>query len=315
MKWAARRAGMAPDGWVGLAVVIDGPGYLPNLAGCDALLASSGMENIYPINGVELCAETFGDAGDPAVLLIHGASASMLWWPEALCSQLAARGRYVIRYDQRDTGRSTSYPPGKPGYSMRDLAADAVGLLDSLGIDQAHVVAQSMSGGIGLVLAVDNPTKVSSVTFVSTSTGADDLPPPSADMPRLASPDFTDQAAVEEYVVRSMAAESGAYFDEESARDLVRRDMARARDFEASLTNHYAMDFDGPVHGGFGDLSMPVLVIHGDLDPLLPLAHGEAIRDAVPGASLVVLKGAGHGVPEALWDEFVDAVVEHTGRR
>jgi pimeloyl-ACP methyl ester carboxylesterase len=132
-------------------------------------------------------------------------------------------------------------------------------------------------------------------------------------MPRLASPDFTDPAAVEEYVVRSMAAEAGAYFDEESARDLVRRDIARARDFEASLTNHFAMEFDGPVHGSFGDLSMPVLVVHGDLDPLLPLPHGVAIRDAVPGSTLVVLKGAGHGVPEELSDEFVDAVAEHTG--
>ncbi|TCO20494.1 pimeloyl-ACP methyl ester carboxylesterase [Kribbella steppae] len=271
------------------------------------------METIYPVNGVELCAETFGDPADPAVLLIHGASASMLWWPESLCSQLAGRGRYVIRYDQRDTGRSTSYPPGRPGYSMRDLAADAVGLLDALGIDRAYVVAQSMSGGVGLILGVDNPTRVASVTFVSTSTGADDLPPPSADMPRFGPPDFTDRAALEEYVVQSAGAEMGGLFDVESTRDLVRRDIARARDFEASLTNHYAMDFDGPVHGGFGDLSMPVLVIHGELDPLLPLEHGEAVRDAVPGASLVVLKGAGHGVPEALWDEFVDAVVQHTG--
>jgi pimeloyl-ACP methyl ester carboxylesterase len=271
------------------------------------------MENLYPVNGVELCAETFGDPGDPAVLLIHGASASMLWWPEGLCSKLADHGRYVIRYDQRDTGRSTSYPVGRPGYSMRDLAADAVGLLDALGIDRAHVVGVSMFGGLALALGVDNPTRVASVTFVSTSTGADDLPPPSADMPRFDPPDFTDRAALEEYVVQMAAAEMGAQADVEAMRDLVRRDITRARDFEASLTNHYAMNVDAPVHGGFGDLSMPVLVIHGDRDPLLPLAHGEAVHDAVPGSSFVVLKGAGHGVPEASWDDFVDAVVQHTG--
>jgi pimeloyl-ACP methyl ester carboxylesterase len=273
------------------------------------------METIYPVNGVELCAETFGDPADPAVLLIHGASASMLWWPEPLCTQLAGRGRYVIRYDQRDTGRSTSYPHGKPGYSMRDLAADAVGLLDALGVDRSHVVALSMSGGVALVLGVDHPARVASVTFGSTTTDGDDLPPPSADMPRFEQPDFADRAAVEEYVVRSAAAEMGAGVDLDSLRDLVRRDIARARDFEASMTNPFAMDFDGPVHGGFGDLSMPVLVIHGELDPLLPLAHGEAVRDAVPGSSLVVLKGAGHGLSEASWDEFVDAVVQHTGDR
>ena len=269
-------------------------------------------EKLYPVNGVELCAETFGDPADPAVLLVHGASASMLWWEGGLCERLAGSGRYVIRYDQRDTGRSTSYPPGKPGYAMSDLAADAVGLLDALGIDRAHVVGMSMFGGLALMLGVDYPDRVLSVTFVSTSTGADDLPPPSATIPRLERPDFTDQAAVEEYVVRSIEAEAGRYFDEDAARDLVRRDMARARDFEASLTNHYAMEFDGPRNGGFGDLSMPVLVIHGDLDPLLPLAHGEAIRDAVPGSSLTVLKGAGHGVPAAVWDDFVDALVQHT---
>jgi pimeloyl-ACP methyl ester carboxylesterase len=272
-------------------------------------------ETLYPVNGVQLCAETFGDPADPAVLLVHGASASMLWWENGLCERLAGRGRYVIRYDQRDTGRSTSYPPGKPGYSMSDLAADAVGLLDALGIDRAHVVAQSMSGGIALVLGVDYPERVLSVTFVSTTTGADDLPPPSADMPRFDRPDFADRAAVEEYVVRSIEAEAGRYFDEDAARDLVRRDMARAHDFEASLTNHYAMEFDGPRNGGFGDLSMPVLVVHGDLDPLLPLAHGKAIHDAVPGSSLTVLKGAGHGVPAPLWDDFVDALVQHTASR
>lgn len=268
-------------------------------------------EKLYPVNGAEICAETFGDPADPAVLLIHGGSASMLWWESGLCGKLADRGRYVIRYDQRDTGRSTSYPVGRPPYSMRELAADAVGLLDALGIDRAHVVGQSMSGGTALILGVDYPSRVASVTFVSTSTGADDLPPPSSSMPRPERPDFADPAAVEEYVVRSIEAESAGYYDEDAARDLVRRDTARARDFEASLTNHYAMAFDGPVRGGFGELSMPVLVVHGELDPVFPLAHGEAIRAAVPDGRLVVLKGAGHGVPVECWDVFVDALSDH----
>jgi pimeloyl-ACP methyl ester carboxylesterase len=270
-------------------------------------------EKLYPVNDVELCAETFGDPADPAVLLIHGGSASMLWWEDELCLRLAGRGRYVIRYDQRDTGRSTSYPVGEPPYSMRDLAADAVGLLDALGIDRAHVVAQSMSGGTGLVLGVDYPSRVASLTFVSTSTGADDLPPSS--VAHVAPPDFADPASVEEYVVRSIEAEAAGYFDEDAARDLVRRDMARAQDYEASLTNHYAMTFNGPVNGGFGDLSMPVLVVHGSADPVFPLPHGEAIRDAVPDGRLVVVDGAGHGIPPELWDVLVDAVADHTGSR
>ncbi|TCC33086.1 alpha/beta fold hydrolase [Kribbella speibonae] len=269
----------------------------------------------YAVNNVELFAETYGDPANPAVLLIHGAGASMLWWDARLCTELAARGRFVIRYDQRDTGRSTSFPTGEPGYAMSDLATDAAGLLDALRIHRAHVVAQSMSGGTALILGVDHSSRVASLTFVSTSTGDDGLPPPSADMPRLGWPDFADQAAVEEYVVRSIEAEAAGHFDETEARTLVRDDMARARNYEASLTNHFAMTFDGPKNGGFGDLSMPVLVLHGDADPLLPLPHGQSVRDAVPGARLVVLPGMGHGLSAPYWNTFVDEVVEHTEGR
>lgn len=268
------------------------------------------MENFYEVNGIELCAETYGDPADPAVLLIHGATASMLWWDSRLCTELAARGRFVIRYDQRDTGRSTSFPVGAPGYAMSTLAADAVGLLDALAIEKAQVVAQSMSGGIALILGVDHPSRVASLTLVSTSTGDDGLPPPSPDMPRLGTPDFDDPAAVEEYVVRSIEAEAAGHFDETAARTLVRQDMARAKNYEASLTNHFAMTFDGPRNGGFGDLTMPVLVMHGDADPLLPLPHGEAVRDAVPGARLVVMHGMGHGLSAPYWNSFVDEVGE-----
>ncbi|MEU4194247.1 alpha/beta hydrolase [Kribbella sp. NPDC026611] len=266
-------------------------------------------EKLHPVNGIEICARTFGDPADPAVLLIHGGGASMVWWDSRLCDALAARGRYVIRYDQRDTGRSTAFPAGAPGYAMSDLAADAVGLLDALGVDQAHVVAQSMSGGIGLQLGIDHSARVASLTFVSTSTGDEGLPPPSSDMPRLGSPDFNDADAVEEYVVRSIEAEAAGHFDEAAARELVRTDMARARNYEGALTNHFAMEFDGPKGGDFGDLKVPVLVLHGSADPLLPLPHGEAVRNAVPGSRLVVLDGMGHGLSEPYWATFVDELV------
>src|SRR5215468_290993 len=125
-------------------------------------------EQFLAVNGVELCAETFGSPADPAILLIHGACASMLWWEAGLCEQIAARGRFVIRYDNRDTGRSTSYPPGRPGYSLTDLAADALGILDALGIERAHVVCRSMAGGIGLIIGADHPARAASLTFVTT---------------------------------------------------------------------------------------------------------------------------------------------------
>jgi pimeloyl-ACP methyl ester carboxylesterase len=269
----------------------------------------------YEVNGAELWVETFGDPADPAILLIQGAAASMLWWEEDLCSRIAAGERFVIRFDNRDTGRSTVYPPGQPEYSYADVARDAVGILDVLGIDRAHVVAQSMFGGVALLLGVDYRDRVASLTFVSTSTGADDLPPPTGDFD-VPAPDFADPASVIEYVVRSAEREAGGspYFDEQATRRLVEADVARARNPESTFTNHFLLKFDGPEGGGFGDITAPTLVVHGDLDPLLPLAHGEALRDAIPEAELVVLDGAGHGVPRGLWDVFVPALIRHTAR-
>jgi pimeloyl-ACP methyl ester carboxylesterase len=276
----------------------------------------SNGEKLVEINDVELCVETFGDPANPAVLLIDGAAASMLWWDAELCEQIARGDRFVIRYDNRDTGRSTSYPPGRPGYTLTDLARDALGILDALGIQRAHVVCRSMSGGIGLVLGVDHSDRVDSLTFVSTSTGEDGLPPPSKELTgnTPADPDPADPAAVVDFVVASAKAYSGGspYFDDTATRALVEADVARARDYAATLANHYAMTFDGP-SGGFADITAPTLVVHGDQDPLVPLPHGQAVRDAIPGAKLLILEGAGHDLPRPLWEVFVPALIQHTG--
>ncbi|MFD3310270.1 alpha/beta fold hydrolase [Streptomyces sp. NPDC058694] len=271
-------------------------------------------EQLLKTNGAELCVEAFGDPAAPAIVLVAGAAASMLWWDAGLCEQLAARGRFVVRYDHRDTGRSTCYPPGKPGYSFNDLTRDVLGIQDALGIERAHLVCQSMFGGSGLVLGVDHPGRVASLTFVSTSTGADDLPPPSSDLAMPAEPDSSDAAAIVEYVVAGARAFAGGspYFDEAAMRALAERDVARARNYASTLVNHYAVEPSGPAGGGFGDITAPTLVVHGDHDPLLPLPHGEALRDAIPGARLLVLKGAGHDLPRPVWDDFVSALVLHT---
>jgi pimeloyl-ACP methyl ester carboxylesterase len=274
-------------------------------------------ERLLGINGAELCVETFGAPANPAVLLIQGAAASMLWWEAELCQRIAANDRFVIRYDNRDTGRSTCYPPGRPGYSFTDLTEDALGVLDALGIRRAHLVCRSWSGGIGLIAAVDHPDRAASMTFVCTSTGADGLPPPSDDLARHvpSAPDPADPAAVVDYVVATARAYSGGspYFDEAATRTLVERDVARTRNMASMLANHYAIDFDGPAHGGFADITAPTLVVHGDHDPLFPLPHGQALRDAIPGARLLILQGAGHDVPRPVWDLFASALIQHTG--
>ena len=273
-------------------------------------------EKLVEINGVELCVETFGNPANPAILLVDGAAASMLWWDAELCEQIARGDRFVIRYDNRDTGRSTSYPPGRPGYTFTDLAGDALGILDALNVERAHIVCRSMSGGIGLIVGVDHPDRVESLTFVSTSTGEDGLPPSSDELTSgiPADPDPADSGAVVDFVVASAKAYSGGspYFDEAATRALVERDVARTRDIASTLANHYAMTFDGP-SGGFGDITAPTLVVHGDLDPVLPLPHGQALRDAIPGATLLILEGAGHDLPKPLWDVFVPALLQHTG--
>jgi pimeloyl-ACP methyl ester carboxylesterase len=271
-------------------------------------------EQLLEINDVELCVETFGNPASPAILLIDGAAASMLWWEAELCERIARGGRFVIRYDNRDTGRSTGYPPGRPGYALTDLAGDALGILDVVNVERAHVVCRSMSGGVGLILGVDHPDRVQTLTFVSTSTGEDGLPPSSAAFP--ADPDFADSGAVVDYVVASAKACSGGspYFDETATRALVERDVARTRDIEATLGNHYAMSFDGS-SCDFAAIEAPTLVVHGDHDQVCPLPHGEALRDAIPGATLLILEGAGHDLPKPLWDVFVPALLQHTGGR
>lgn len=276
----------------------------------------SNGERLIEANGVQLCVETFGAPADPAILLIHGACASMLWWEAELCERIAANGRFVIRYDNRDTGRSVSYPPGQPGYSLRDLARDAIGILDVLDVQRAHVVGRSMAGAIALVAGVDHADRVATLTLVGTTPGDDDLPPMSDDFTTNTSenPDPTNPAAVVEYIVGLARAYSGrsTYFNEAATRAIADRDVARTTNLASAVTNHFLIDFDGPESGGFSDVTMPTLVVHGELDPVFPLPHGKALRDAIPGAELLVLDGAGHEVPQPLWDAFTSALIRHT---
>ncbi|PWN03085.1 alpha/beta hydrolase [Nocardioides silvaticus] len=234
----------------------------------------------------------------------------MLWWEEELCERIAAGGRFVIRFDNRDTGRSTFYPPGEPGYKHSDLVADAVAVLDAYDVERAHVVGRSMSGGTALALAVDHPGRVVTVTFVTTTTG--DVEMGSADFPP--EPDPTDADKVLDHLVGAMAAYSGGspHFDPAAVRALGERDLARGGPIASTLANHYLMEFDAPANGGFGDIAVPTLVVQGEVDPVFGPRHGEALAAAVPGARLLVLPDTGHDVPPPTWDLFVPALLEHT---
>ncbi|CCH33690.1 alpha/beta hydrolase [Actinosynnema sp. NPDC047251] len=278
-------------------------------------------EEVVRANGVELCVETFGSPEDAAVLLIAGMTGSMDNWGDGFCAGLAARGRFVIRYDHRDTGRSVAYPPGEPGYTGRDLAEDAVGVLDALGVARAHVVGLSMGGGIGQVLALDHPDRVATLTLVATSPVVPtphELPPPA---PSLAAyfaaggtpePDWTSRESVVEYLVAGNRPFLGTHpVDEDAARALAGRVFDRSPNIAGS-NNHVHAAGGGESRSRLADVVAPTLVAHGELDPLFPLAHGEALVAEIPGAILLVLPGTGHELPAAVWGLFTDRLVEHT---
>src|SRR3954466_7276320 len=142
-------------------------------------------ERMVEANGVELCTEHFGDPANPPILLIMGIGASMLWWEEGFCQLLADGGRFVIRYDHRDTGRSVTSEPGRPGYSSADLVADAGGVLDAYGIPVAHLVGVSAGGALAQSLTLERPDRVGSLVLISTSpvvAGRRELPPPTDEL-------------------------------------------------------------------------------------------------------------------------------------
>jgi pimeloyl-ACP methyl ester carboxylesterase len=268
-------------------------------------------------NGVDLCVETFGDQADPAILLVMGAGASMDWWQDDFSARLAAGSRYVIRYDHRDTGESTSYPPGEPGYTSDDLVADAAAIIAVLGLRRAHVVGQSAGGALAQVLALDHPERVASLTLVATSpAGPDpDLAPmtdeASTAFAAIAEPDWSDRAAVIEYLTAQWRAGASRSrpFDAEGTRALSARVVARTTNMESSLKNAYAAEGSEPWRERLGGLDVPTLVVHGTEDPVFPLGHGEALAREIPGAELLTLDGGGHELARRDWDVVVPAIL------
>ncbi|WP_395676584.1 alpha/beta fold hydrolase [Inquilinus sp.] len=277
-------------------------------------------EKTVTADGVEIATEAFGDPAHPPVLLIMGVMASLLWWPEDFCRQLADRKRYVIRYDNRDTGRSTGYPPGEASYSFDDMADDAIRVLDGHGLGRAHLVGMSLGGMIAQYATLAHPGRVASLTAISTSpvgTDTSHLPGTSAAYMEHASTgesvDWTDRAQVIDFMLRDVRAIAGTAHphDAAAARRLIETDYDRARSF-ASATNHFMLKGGESWRGRLGELQPPLLVIHGTSDPIFPVEHGATLAAAVPGSRLVRIEGGGHELHPADWDTIVAAIVEHT---
>jgi pimeloyl-ACP methyl ester carboxylesterase len=279
-------------------------------------------QRIIEVNGVDLCVDTAGDAADPAILLIGGMGSSMDWWEEEFCQRLAAGGRFVIRYDHRDTGRSVSYPAGAPGYTGADLAADAVGVLDALGRRSAHLAGISMGGALAQRVALAHPERADSLVLISTSPAVPcewELPPMSEDLrsyfaAEVPLPDWTERIAVIDYIVGSeQRLEAAEYFDEAHVRALVARIVDRTSDMAASVLNHALAEEGEPARGRLDEIAAPTLVIHGTADPLFPYGHAEALARGIPRAELLPLEGVGHQMPpRPWWTPVIAAMLRHT---
>jgi pimeloyl-ACP methyl ester carboxylesterase len=277
-------------------------------------------------NGIEIEYETFGDPGSPPLLLVMGLGAQLLSWDEGFCQMLAARGFHVIRFDNRDIGLSTKMEAAgeadimgalsgtaTPAYSLEDMADDAVALLDALGIGAAHIVGASMGGFISQLIAINHPERVWSLTSIMSGPGGHDAVPPTAEGAEVLSrvPPETREARIAHGLwIRQTLAGPGAPFDEDAERRKVERAYDRsfypagtARQLVAVLTSKSRIE-------RLGKVNVPTLVVHGLDDILVPVENGRRTAAAVPGSRLLEFEGMGHDLPQKLWPQVVDAIVE-----
>lgn len=279
-------------------------------------------QQIVRSNGVDLCAQTFGDCRDPPVILIAGNSGSMLWWDDRFCARLASGSRFIIRYDHRDTGRSVTYAPGAPEYTLHDLALDAVGLLDAFGVARAHLVGMSMGGAIAQLVALDHPDRVASLTLIATSPVSPLQPDPDlsgmseellAAFAARPLPDWSDRAAVIEFLLDSQRLLSDSHpFDQAGTRAAFRPVVDRTIDVTSSMTNHNLMGGGDGWRERLGGVTAPTLVVHGSEDPVFPHSHGLALANEIPGAHLLTLEQTGHELPSMVSDVVISAILRHT---
>ncbi|WP_408010258.1 alpha/beta fold hydrolase [Pseudalkalibacillus sp. A8] len=280
-------------------------------------------ERIVRANGVDLCVETFGNPKDPAIILISGAplACSMHWWEDVFCERLAAGSRFVIRYDTRDFGRSVTYEPGDTQYSLRDLAADVVGLFDIFRLADAHLVGFGVGGWIGQLVALDYPDRVTSLTLISTRPNAHgptdlDLPEHSeefmAHIREAPEPDWSNRAEVIDYIVDFQYALSNShFFDKTTKYDLAGRIFDRSTNIASSMKNPPLIDKGDRWRERLGEVGAPTLVIHGTEDPFFPYGNALALEKEIPDTQLLTLEDTGHELPRAVWDVVIPAILQH----
>ncbi|MBS1871469.1 MAG: alpha/beta fold hydrolase [Actinobacteria bacterium] len=285
-------------------------------------------ERMYDVGrGIELCAETFGDRADPPLLLVMGLGMQMIHWQPGLIDMLVERGHFVVRFDNRDRGRSTHMPVPPPSrlrlvtrrfgadqYTLDDMALDTVGLLDALELDAAHLVGVSMGGMIAQTVAATRPARVRSLTSIMSTTGSRRAGQPKPHvLPALLKPAPRERAAYVEHMLALLTAigAPGDVLDTPEGRAYLEHTHDRDPDVRGTGRQLAAILASGDRTKRLHDITAPTLVIHGDQDPLITPSGGRATAEAIPGAKLTIVEGMGHGLPERLWPQVVDAISAH----
>ena len=292
-------------------------------------------EIVAKANGIDLCYQTFGLRADPPVILIMGMGAQMVGWDVEFCEAIARRGHFVIRFDNRDSGKSMRFDragvpdvmlamtrawlrkPVQAPYVLSDMARDVSGLMDVLDIEKAHLVGASMGGTIAQTLAIEQPERVRTLTSIMSTTGDPALPSPGyAVLSTIFKPAPGDLAGYTEHYVATWKHLRGSTSPEEAARDRARAALNHARGLspDGGARQLVAILASGSRRQALAAVKAPTLVIHGDIDPLVPLAGGVDTARSIPGAELVVLKGMGHALSMQHWPRIVDGIVELAAR-
>ncbi|MFX1285914.1 MAG: alpha/beta fold hydrolase [Promethearchaeota archaeon] len=289
-------------------------------------------ETSVKVGEVEITYDTFGDSVNPPMLLIMGLSSQMIYWDEAFCRELAAQGYWVIRFDNRDVGLTTKFEEaGVPNlmelmmkvqqgeaveapYTLLDMSADAIGLLDALGVDTAHIVGASMGGMIVQTIAIHYPKRVRTMTSIMSSTGNTELPQPSPEaISILITPPPSDRAEYIEDSVKTWRFLNGGIlsFDEDYVRERAGRAYDRSYYPEGSARQLAAILASGSRKEDLKNVKVPTLVIHGNADPLVPIEGGKETAEVIPNAELMIIEGMGHSIPAEVAPKIIKAIVQH----
>jgi pimeloyl-ACP methyl ester carboxylesterase len=278
-------------------------------------------------NGISLEYETTGDPSQPPLLLIMGLGGQLVGWDDEFVAYLARRGFFVIRYDNRDVGRSTWFDESgtpdllaaasgdaKAAYQLSDMADDAAGLLDALGIDSAHVLGISMGGMIAQCLAIGHPARVRTLTSIMSTTGDKSVGAPHAEAVEVLlvpSPDTREGAIEQAVTTRRVIGSPGYPFHEDRVRAGAAFAYDRAFHPEGTARQLVAIIAAPDRTAALAQLTVRTLVIHGDSDPLVDPSGGKATAAAIPGAALWIVPGMGHDLPLEVSEEIVDRVAAH----